>query len=96
MVSKSFTLKSMPKIYMSAVSGSSRIEIIDSDVLSSVTSTGMETTAIMDLSILKSILGVLGNPHTMIAFTAWLGAAFLTLSLTPCLLDGSLESILGG
>jgi hypothetical protein len=86
----------MPKINMSAVFGSSRIVIINGDVFSSVTSAGMETAAIMDLSILNQNIGVLGNPHTMVALTALLGAAFLTLSLTPCLLAGSLESILGG
>jgi hypothetical protein len=86
----------MPKINMSAVFGSSRIVIVDGDVLSSVTSAGMETTAIMDLNILKSKSRGLGNPHTMVALTALLGAAFLTLSLRPCLLVGSLESILGG
>jgi hypothetical protein len=44
----------MPKINMSAIFDSSRIVIVDSYVLSSVTSASMETTAIMDLSILKS------------------------------------------
>jgi hypothetical protein len=39
---------------MSAVFGSSRIVIIDGDVLGSITSAGMKTTAIMEFSILKS------------------------------------------
>ena len=81
----------MPKIYMSAFSGSSRIVIIDSDVLSSVTSAGMETTAMMDLSILKLNSRSIRDPshNDCLHCMAWSSISDLVFNALPsCRVSG--------
>jgi hypothetical protein len=87
------TSKSVPKIDMSAVFGSLGIVVINRDVLSSVTSAGMETTAIANLSILilKSISESFREPlhDDCLDCMAWSSISDLVLeALSSCRVPG--------